>query len=154
MIFKQCHSHGKKVSDCKIFCIRPEGRIVKQVSNVIVDVRTAEHTSREIYPSSKGVISLVGNHIFCKKRRHHRVGTQSATVVDIPKKEGWQCFSFPVDEINTIRYSIFGSITGVYLIQVTGNNNGYTIRLGKGGDISLSKKIKDFVTAVENVMER
>jgi len=97
----------------------------------------------------------MGDHVFCKKRRRHRIGTPGGTATGGTNGEdGWQCFSFPVVEIDAIRYSIFRSIMGVYLIQVVENNSRYTIKLGKGGDISLSKKIKDFVTDVENAMKR
>jgi len=154
MIFKQCHSYEKKVSDCEIYCIRPEGDVIKQVSNVVIDVHTAERPPREIYPPSKGVILLMGDHVFCKKRRRHRIGTPGGTTGGTNGEDGWQCFSFPVVEIDAIRYSIFRSIMGVYLIQVVENNSRYTIKLGKGGDISLSKKIKDFVTDVESAMKR
>jgi len=159
MSFERCHSDNKKDVDCQNKCIKPKGSVIAQINNIIVDVRTKDKEGEEIYPPSKGVLMLIGDHLFCKKKKFKREKDvlvtpdyPSATTVYIPKeKSGWQCFSFKIDEIMSIRHSIFDSILGVHLINIDGKDNQYLIRVGKSGRLSLSKKLDDFMKKLQDV---
>ena len=159
MSFERCRSDNKKDVDCQKDCIRPKGSVIAQIKNVIVDVRTKEKDDEEIYPPSKGVLMLIDDHLFCKKKKCKREKDvfvtpdyPSATTVYIPKeKRGWQCFSFKIDEIISIRHSIFDSIMGVYLINIDGKDDKYLVRVGKGGRLSLSKKLDGFIKKLQDI---
>jgi len=157
--FERCHSDNKKDVDCQKNCIKPEGSVIAQIKNVIVNVRTKEKDDEEIYPPSKGALLLIGDHLFCKKKNCKRekdvlvnIYCPSATTVYIPReKSGWQCCSFKIDEVVSIRHSIFDSILGVYLINIRGKDKKYSVRVGKGGRLSLSKKLDMFMKKLQDI---
>ena len=159
LILKNCQSTDKKDDYCQNNCIKPKSSVITQIKNVIIEVRTNEKDDEEIYPPSKGFLMVIDNHLFGKKKKCKREKDvfvtpdyPSATTVYIPKeKNGWQCFSFRINEIVSIRHSIFDSILGVYLISIDGNDNQYLIRVGKGGRLSLSKKLDMFIKNLQDI---
>ena len=62
-----------------------------------------------------------------------------------------ECFSFKIDKIVSIRHSIFDSILGVYLISIDGKDDKYLVRVGKGGRLSLSKKLDEFIKKLQDI---
>ena len=162
MSFERCRSNNKKDVDCQKNCIRPKGPIIAKVSDVIVDVCSKEKDGKEIYPPSQGTIELIGDYLFCRKKACKRekdylvtYNLPSVTTVHIPKeKKGWQCFSFKCNEIKTIRHSIFDSVLGVYMIVIDGSDNRYSIRVGKGGKLSLSKELDEFMKKLQDVSSK
>ena len=162
MSFERCRSNNKKDVDCQKKCIRPKGPIIAKVSDVIVEVRSKEKDDKEIYPPSQGTIELIGDYLFCRKKACKRekdylvtYNLPSVTTVHIPKeKKGWQCFSFKCNEIKTIRHSIYDSVLGVYIIVIDGNDNRYSIRVGRGGKLSLSKDLDEFMKKLQDVSSK
>ena len=59
--------------------------------------------------------------------------------------------SFKIDEVVSIRHSIFDSILGVYLINIRGKDKKYSVRVGKGGRLSLSKKLDMFMKKLQDI---
>lgn len=160
--FERCISNDKKDADCQKNCIRPKGPIIAKVRSVVVDVRSREKDVKEIYPPSKGTIELIGDYLFCRKKACKRekeylvtYSLPNVTTVHIPKeKKGWQCFSFKCNEIKTIRHSIYDSVLGVYIIVIVGSDNRYSIRVGKGWKLSLSKEINEFMKKLQDISSK
>jgi hypothetical protein len=64
---------------------------------------------------------------------------------------GSQCFLVKIDEILSIRHSIFDSILGVYLIIIRSNDNDYLVKVGKGRRFSLSNKLDEFIKKIQDI---
>jgi hypothetical protein len=153
---ESCTKETNDVNTCKEDCIRPKGCLINQVKNVVISVERTDKLKNEIYPPSRGTIALIDKIMFFKKRRVKRkrevVGfvPTTATVVQIPKKKkGWTCFSLKINRIKAIKYSIFTSMLGTYNIKLKEGEKEYLIKIGKGGQFHIAKKLRDFINTVK-----
>ena len=156
LIFKDCHSEQKKNNYCKNNCIKPAELVNKSINDALVEVYK---NGEEIWPPSKGHLDVIGNFLFCKKKRSVREKdlltschgpSAVAVVVNIPKrKEGWQCFLLNKNKIKSINHSALNSLLGFYVVKVNDNKDRYEIKIRKGGLNPFSKKLDLFMNYLE-----
>lgn len=159
MIFKKCQTEHKENNYCENNCIRPKESVNKTINGVIVEVYK---NGNEIYPPSEGRLEIIGNYLFCMKKRYIREKdlltschgpSAVAVVVHIPKrKNGWQCFLLKKEEMQSINHSIFDSILGLYVLKIDDNKHKYVIKIGKAGKNYLSNKLDNFMKSLEKTV--
>jgi hypothetical protein len=157
LIFKKCQSEKNENFYCKNNCIKPKASVNKKISNVIIEVYK---NGEEIWPPSKGCLDIIGNYLFCKKKRSVREKdvltschgpSAVAVVVNIPKiKKGWQCFLLNKNKIASIKHSILDSLTGRYIVNIEDNKDKYCIKINKLKIDIFSKQLDSLIHSLKN----